>query len=30
MLQIFLFWKQTGNTVKDQKIRKRSKTNEKH
>ena len=30
MLQNFLFWKQTSNTVKDQKIRKRSKTNEKH
>ena len=30
MLQILLFWKQTSNTVKDQKKRKRSKTNEKH
>ena len=30
MLQIFLFWKQTSNTVNDQKNEKRSKTNEKH
>ena len=28
--KFFLFWKQTSNTVKDQKIRKRSKTDEKH
>ena len=30
MLQICLFWKQTSNTVNDQKNEKRSKTNEKH
>ena len=30
MLQAFFFWKQTSNTVKDQKNRKWSKTNQKH